>query len=167
MERKTPQIPPVKMMERKVLSLGMKLGLSYVNYKDKLLGEQVAYVIDDMLNAVEQGKNTIESIYYIILRIKNPKLDCQKAKRTIMDVKKNVIRKRKKTKVKKIRTLKTKEIDNWEKVETTWINQIIEGEEKTEKTISVKKEEIRYVEISGRPKVKDQIEKRKIRRIKS
>ena len=38
MERKTPQIPPVKMMDRKVLSLGMKLGLSYVNYKDKLLG---------------------------------------------------------------------------------------------------------------------------------
>ena len=59
-------IPPVKMMERKVLSLGMKLGLSYVNYKDKLLGEQVAYVIDDMLNAVEQGKNTIESNYSFI-----------------------------------------------------------------------------------------------------
>ena len=49
----------MKMMERKVLTLGMKLGLSYVNYKDKLLGEQVAYVIDDMLNAVEQGKNSI------------------------------------------------------------------------------------------------------------
>ena len=58
-ERKTPHIPPMKMMERKVLTLGMKLGLSYVNYKDKLLGEQVAYVIDDMLNAVEQGKNSI------------------------------------------------------------------------------------------------------------
>ena len=58
-ERKTPFIPPMKSMERKVLTLGMKLGLSYVNYKDKLLGEQVAYVIDDILNAVEQGRNSI------------------------------------------------------------------------------------------------------------
>lgn len=39
----------------------MKLGLSYISYKDKLLGEQVAYVIDDMLTAVETGKHTIES----------------------------------------------------------------------------------------------------------
>jgi hypothetical protein len=38
----------------------MKLGLSYIGYKDKLLGEQVAYVIDDMLDAVEKGRNTIE-----------------------------------------------------------------------------------------------------------
>ena len=30
----------------------MKLGLSYVSYKDKLLGEQVAYVIDDMILAI-------------------------------------------------------------------------------------------------------------------
>lgn len=30
----------------------MKLGLSYVPYRDKLLGEQVAYVIDDILDAV-------------------------------------------------------------------------------------------------------------------
>ena len=30
----------------------MRLGLSYVNYKDKLLGEQVAFVIDDMLTAI-------------------------------------------------------------------------------------------------------------------
>ena len=37
----------------------MKLGLSYVHYKDKLLGEQVAYVIDDMLNAIEDGRTTI------------------------------------------------------------------------------------------------------------
>jgi hypothetical protein len=37
----------------------MKLGLSYINYKDKLLGEQVAYVIDDMLSAVEAGRSTI------------------------------------------------------------------------------------------------------------
>lgn len=37
-ERKAPMIPPVKMMDRKVLSLGMKIGLSYVSYKDKLLG---------------------------------------------------------------------------------------------------------------------------------
>jgi hypothetical protein len=37
----------------------MKLGLSYVSYKDKLLGEQVAYVIDDMLNAIETGKHSI------------------------------------------------------------------------------------------------------------
>ena len=41
----------------------MKLGLSYVNYKDKLLGEQVAFVIDDMITAVEKGRNTIESIH--------------------------------------------------------------------------------------------------------
>ena len=60
-EKKSPAIPPIKMMERKVLSFGMKLGLSYVNYKDKLLGEQVAYVIDDMLTAVENGKSNIES----------------------------------------------------------------------------------------------------------
>ena len=39
----------------------MKLGLSYVNYKDKLLGEQVAYVLDDMLSAVEAGKHNIQS----------------------------------------------------------------------------------------------------------
>ena len=30
----------------------MKLGLSYIGYKDKLLGEQVAFVLDDMLTAV-------------------------------------------------------------------------------------------------------------------
>ena len=30
----------------------MKLGLSKIPYKDKLLAEQVAYVIDDMLTAV-------------------------------------------------------------------------------------------------------------------
>jgi hypothetical protein len=40
------------MLEKKTLSFGMKMGLSYVGYKDKLLGEQVAYVIDDMLDAV-------------------------------------------------------------------------------------------------------------------
>lgn len=39
----------------------MKLGLSYVNYKDKLLGEQVAYVMDDMLNAIDDGRTSIES----------------------------------------------------------------------------------------------------------
>lgn len=37
----------------------MKLGLSYVSYKDKLLGEQVAYVIDDMITAIENGRSTI------------------------------------------------------------------------------------------------------------
>ena len=63
-EKKSPAIPPIKMMERKVLSFGMKLGLSYVNYKDKLLGEQVAYVIDDMLTAVENGKSSIESKFF-------------------------------------------------------------------------------------------------------
>ena len=30
----------------------MRLGLSYISYKDKMLGEQVAYVLDDMLDAV-------------------------------------------------------------------------------------------------------------------
>ncbi len=30
----------------------MKMGLSYIGYKDKLLGEQVAYIIDDMLDAI-------------------------------------------------------------------------------------------------------------------
>jgi hypothetical protein len=39
----------------------MKLGLSYVSYKDKLLGEQVAYVLDDMITAVELGRTTIDS----------------------------------------------------------------------------------------------------------
>ena len=47
-------------MEKKNLSFGMKLGLSYVSYKDKLLGQQVAYVLDDMLNAVEAGRTTID-----------------------------------------------------------------------------------------------------------
>lgn len=47
------------MLEKKTLSFGMRLGLSYISYKDKLLGEQVAYVIDDMLTAVETGKPTI------------------------------------------------------------------------------------------------------------
>ena len=45
-DKKSPSvIPPLKMyncfyfrMERKVLSFGMKLGLSHVSYKDKLLG---------------------------------------------------------------------------------------------------------------------------------
>lgn len=44
----------------------MKLGLSYVSYKDKLLGEQVAYVIDDMLTAIENGKSTITSTPFLI-----------------------------------------------------------------------------------------------------
>lgn len=48
------------MLEKKTLTFGMKMGLSYVSYKDKLLGEQVAYVIDDMLDAVEKGRNTID-----------------------------------------------------------------------------------------------------------
>jgi hypothetical protein len=39
----------------------MKLGLSYVSYKDKLLGEQVAYVLDDMITAIETGRTTIDS----------------------------------------------------------------------------------------------------------
>ena len=47
----------------------MKLGLSYVSYKDKLLGEQVAYVLDDMLSAVENGRSTIESSYLSTKRI--------------------------------------------------------------------------------------------------
>lgn len=38
----------------------MKMGLSYIGYKDKLLGEQVAYVLDDMLDAVQKGRNTID-----------------------------------------------------------------------------------------------------------
>ena len=37
----------------------MRMGLSYVSYKDKMLGQQVAYVIDDILDAVENGRNTI------------------------------------------------------------------------------------------------------------
>ena len=49
----------------------MKLGLSYVNYKDKLLGEQVAYVIDDMLTAIENGRNTIASKIIFIYRKQN------------------------------------------------------------------------------------------------
>lgn len=57
---KKPIIPPVKLMEKKTLSFGMKLGLSYVSYKDKLLGEQCAYVLDDMLTAVEAGKTSID-----------------------------------------------------------------------------------------------------------
>ncbi len=64
----------------------MKLGLSYVSYKDKLLGEQVAYVIDDMLNAVENGKRTIESTFYFI-----------KNKKQSMTILKNVSNKMKKT----------------------------------------------------------------------
>lgn len=43
----------------------MKLGLSYVSYKDKLLGEQVAYVLDDMITAVELGRTSIDSTKYI------------------------------------------------------------------------------------------------------
>ena len=49
-----------KLMEKKNLTLGMKLGLSQIPYKFKLLGEQVAYVLDDMLLAVEQGRTTLE-----------------------------------------------------------------------------------------------------------
>lgn len=37
----------------------MKIGLSRVPYKYKLLGEQVAFVIDDMISAVEAGRTTI------------------------------------------------------------------------------------------------------------
>ena len=37
----------------------MKLGVSYIGYKDKLLGEQVAYLLDDMVTAIENGKTTI------------------------------------------------------------------------------------------------------------
>lgn len=44
----------------------MKLGLSYVSYKDKLLGEQVAFVIDDMITAVEAGRTSIDSSTLII-----------------------------------------------------------------------------------------------------
>ena len=51
-DRKSPAIPPVKMLDKKTLSFGMRLGLSYISYKDKMLGEQVAYVLDDMLDAV-------------------------------------------------------------------------------------------------------------------
>jgi hypothetical protein len=40
------------MLEKKTLSFGMRLGLSYIGYRDKLLGEQVAFVIDDMLDAI-------------------------------------------------------------------------------------------------------------------
>ena len=43
---------PLPLLEKKTLSFGMKLGLSYVPYKDKMLGEQVAYVIDDMIKAI-------------------------------------------------------------------------------------------------------------------
>lgn len=49
------------MLEKRVLSFGIKMGLSYVPYKDKMLGEQVAYVIDDMITAIEDGRSTIES----------------------------------------------------------------------------------------------------------
>jgi len=48
----------------------MKLGLSYISYKDKLLGEQVAYVVDDMITAVENGRNTIDSKNLFIKRKK-------------------------------------------------------------------------------------------------
>jgi hypothetical protein len=40
-------------LEKRTLTLGMKLGLSQVPYKYKLLGEHVANVIDDILTAVE------------------------------------------------------------------------------------------------------------------
>jgi hypothetical protein len=55
-------------MEKKNLTLGMKLGLSQIPYKFKLLGEQVAYVLDDMLLAVEQGRTTLESTWIVYNR---------------------------------------------------------------------------------------------------
>ena len=147
MERKTPQIPPVKMMDRKVLSLGMKLGLSYVNYKDKLLGEQVAYVIDDMLNAVEQGKNTIESKKYIYFRVEDSKLGFEKKKIARMDGKKTLIRKRKEEKRKKRRTREAEKGNYRKKVKIARGNKRREVKKEAKETFSGKKEEVRHVEI--------------------
>lgn len=62
-----------KLLEKKTLTLGMKLGLSQVSYKNKLLGEQVAYVIDDILTAVEEGRSTIESKNILKIRAQSCK----------------------------------------------------------------------------------------------
>jgi hypothetical protein len=53
-------------------SLGIKMGISCVSYKDKYIAEEVAYWMDDMLDSIENNElvvynkanRVIENDYY-------------------------------------------------------------------------------------------------------
>ena len=42
-------------------SLGMKIGLSNINVKDKFIADEVAYWMDDMLDSVENGELVVHN----------------------------------------------------------------------------------------------------------
>jgi hypothetical protein len=42
-------------------SLGIKLGMSSVNVRDKFIADEVAYWMDDMLDSVEQGIQVVHN----------------------------------------------------------------------------------------------------------
>jgi hypothetical protein len=42
-------------------SLGIKMGISNVSYKDKYIAEEVAYWMDDMLDSIENGDLVVQN----------------------------------------------------------------------------------------------------------
>jgi len=57
------------------LSLGMKLSISSINYKDRHHAEECAYVLDDIIRAVEKDRKEIvkEGLFHPNNPIKNIK----------------------------------------------------------------------------------------------
>ena len=54
LKRKNLIIEPVRN-----LSINVKLAIAQFNFKDRVIAEQVAYLLDDVVTAVEKGKSSI------------------------------------------------------------------------------------------------------------
>lgn len=71
--KKSPNTSETKLRENKAVSfkaefhphvnfsLGIKLGLAGVSMKNRFIGDEVAYLMDDMLDAVEKGSLNVEN----------------------------------------------------------------------------------------------------------
>ena len=138
----------------------MKLGLSEVSYKDKLLGEQVAYVLDDMLTAVENGKSTIQSNTSINFRGKDHKLSHKKEEINARIRWKNGKAEREKQEEQKARTRKDEAIADLKERKTKRRHQIGTVEKETEEVIKREEEKGRRGEVQSRTTEKANIEKK-------
>ncbi len=76
---------------RKPLSFTLKMGIAKYDPRNKYIAEEVAYVIDDMISAVEIGKSNIEKS-----KIMNNYLEYQKKMKEIEEEEKRKFNERRK-----------------------------------------------------------------------
>lgn len=70
----------------KKLDLGLKLAVSMVDYRNRFVAEQVAFCLDDIITAVEEGKGVLEK-----KRIENPILKDKRLEDTNEEAEKKLL----------------------------------------------------------------------------